>query len=288
MVGTKNGKAVFSETVKAKTKQGEAVVSISDTTATVYVGGGCELILNGIPKGAKVTWKSADTKIASVDKSGVITAKKKGNTTITATYDKKEYKCEVTVNPKRNAFDALKTAVKEHCTSRSMYSYDIRQELGNNYRFEISFCNEGTNDEYVVCRYGHKSGNSYDIDFMVCFRPWLTNAIDASIGTLYSPLYELDPLLEEYSSIYSFCNKDGIDIRKLKMNDPIDFGTYKSYQTEITDTKIINSLNAISTKYFYYTLSLADNYISDWGISLKEFGFNKLTSSKLQKAVKPD
>ena len=46
---------------------------------------------------AKVKWKSANTKIATVSKKGKITAKKKGKVIITATYKGKKYTCTVTV-----------------------------------------------------------------------------------------------------------------------------------------------------------------------------------------------
>ena len=47
----------------------------------------------------KVKWKSSDKKIASVSKSGTVTAKEIGKATITAVYKKKKYKCIVTVDP---------------------------------------------------------------------------------------------------------------------------------------------------------------------------------------------
>ena len=52
-------------------------------------------------KTAKVKWSSRNKKIAAVNKSGKVTAKKKGSTTITATYGKKKYKCRVTVVDKK-------------------------------------------------------------------------------------------------------------------------------------------------------------------------------------------
>ncbi len=45
----------------------------------------------------KVKWKTANKKIATVSKKGKITAKKKGNVKITATYKGKKYTCTVTV-----------------------------------------------------------------------------------------------------------------------------------------------------------------------------------------------
>ena len=45
----------------------------------------------------KITWKSSNKSIAEVDKSGIVTAKKEGTATITATVLKKKYLCSVTV-----------------------------------------------------------------------------------------------------------------------------------------------------------------------------------------------
>jgi hypothetical protein len=46
---------------------------------------------------SKVTWKSSNTKIATVSKSGKVTGKKVGTCTITAKVGKKSVKCKVTV-----------------------------------------------------------------------------------------------------------------------------------------------------------------------------------------------
>ena len=54
-----------------------------------------KLSLSGITEG--VTWKSSDKSIATVSKTGKVTAKKRGMATITAKYDGEEYTCEVEV-----------------------------------------------------------------------------------------------------------------------------------------------------------------------------------------------
>lgn len=51
--------------------------------------------------GKKVSWKSSDKRVASVGKTGKIKAKKKGKAVITATVEKKTYKCKVTVSEKK-------------------------------------------------------------------------------------------------------------------------------------------------------------------------------------------
>ena len=70
-------------------------VSLNKTKTTLYVGQSTTLKLSG----AKVKkWKSNDKNIATVNKNGKVTAKKKGTTTIVATTkNSKTYKCKVTV-----------------------------------------------------------------------------------------------------------------------------------------------------------------------------------------------
>lgn len=46
---------------------------------------------------SKITWSSANKKIATVTSKGVVTGVKPGNTTITATVGKKKYKCKIQV-----------------------------------------------------------------------------------------------------------------------------------------------------------------------------------------------
>ena len=70
-------------------------VHLNKTKTTLYVGQSTTLKLSG----AKVKkWKSNDKNIATVNKNGKVTAKKKGTTTIVATTKNgKTYKCKVTV-----------------------------------------------------------------------------------------------------------------------------------------------------------------------------------------------
>lgn len=51
----------------------------------------------------KIKWKSSNKKVATVNKSGKITAKKKGRATITAKTGKKTLRCRVTVKDNRKA-----------------------------------------------------------------------------------------------------------------------------------------------------------------------------------------
>lgn len=84
--------------VAAKKKPSK--ITLSKTKATVLAGKTLQLKATLSPKGAsaKVTWKSSNTKVATVDKNGRITAKKAGRATVTAKTDNgKKAACAVTV-----------------------------------------------------------------------------------------------------------------------------------------------------------------------------------------------
>ena len=81
----------------AKTK-----VKLNKTKATLYVNGSAsekattlKVTVNG--KKVNATFKSSNTKVLTVAKSGKVTAKKNGTAKVTATYKKKKYNCTVTV-----------------------------------------------------------------------------------------------------------------------------------------------------------------------------------------------
>jgi hypothetical protein len=67
------------------TVQAAAKPVISKTTGSVLVGKKLDLDVKNQVKGATYTWKSSNTKIATVDKKGVVTGKKKGTATIAVT-----------------------------------------------------------------------------------------------------------------------------------------------------------------------------------------------------------
>ncbi len=79
------------------TKASSASLTLDKKTATVVCGKKLTLKATLKNSNSKISWKSSDTKIATVDGSGKITAKKAGQVTITATAASKSAKCTVTV-----------------------------------------------------------------------------------------------------------------------------------------------------------------------------------------------
>ena len=85
-----------------------ASVKLSKKKMTMYVYDLSKLTLNNAT--GTVKWKSSKTSVATVE-NGIVTAKKAGKATITATYKGKKYKCKVTVK-KAKAFETAASAVK--------------------------------------------------------------------------------------------------------------------------------------------------------------------------------
>lgn len=76
-------------------------IALNKKTATIYVGKSVNLKVKGTNK--KVTWTSNKKSVASVNKSGKVTGKKKGTAKITAKIGSKKLTCKVTVkNPYLN------------------------------------------------------------------------------------------------------------------------------------------------------------------------------------------
>ena len=74
---------------------------MSKAAASLNIGASTKLTLKNLPKGTAVTWKSSNTKIATVA-NGKVKAKAPGKATITATYELEgktgKTSCVVTVN----------------------------------------------------------------------------------------------------------------------------------------------------------------------------------------------
>ncbi len=80
-----------------------AQTAISQTEASLIRGQSVQLAVNGTKK--KVTWSTSDKKVASVDQTGYVVAKKAGKAVIKAKIGKKTLTCKVTV-----AAEGLNTA----------------------------------------------------------------------------------------------------------------------------------------------------------------------------------
>lgn len=91
-----------------------ASLKINKNKVTITKGSTCKLKIKGLNGKKTVTWKSGNKKVASVNKKGVVTAKKKGNATITAKVQKKKFRCKVTV---KNAH-LSKITKRDYCSTK--------------------------------------------------------------------------------------------------------------------------------------------------------------------------
>ena len=79
----------------AITAEAAAKVKLNKSKATLAADQGILLELKGYS--GTVKWSSSNKKVATVNKNGLVKAKKKGSTVITAKAGKKKYKCRITV-----------------------------------------------------------------------------------------------------------------------------------------------------------------------------------------------
>jgi len=85
-----------SETTTNKTEKEKEEIKLSKTKKTLYVGEKYTLKIKGTTKKAK-WWKSSNTKVATVNSNGKVTAKKKGTAEIKVKVGDKKLKCTIKV-----------------------------------------------------------------------------------------------------------------------------------------------------------------------------------------------
>lgn len=89
----------------------EAAIKLNKTSTTIFIGNTVQLKMKGISSKKTVTWKSSNTKVATVSSTGLVSTIKSGTVTISAKVDKKTYKCSVKV--KTNQFKQSAPALKK-------------------------------------------------------------------------------------------------------------------------------------------------------------------------------
>ena len=105
---------ILSTTISAKA----ANLWLNKASVVLYAGYHTDLVLNGTKK-KKVTWTSSNPAVATVSKTGTVTAVKKGTAIITATRKKQSFTCKITVkkNPYLKAVKKAKSRVAKPFTS---------------------------------------------------------------------------------------------------------------------------------------------------------------------------
>jgi uncharacterized protein YkwD len=101
------------------TVQAAAQPRINKVKKTLLVGNTFQLKVSGTSQ--KITWKSSNTKVATVSKNGLVKAKKKGTATITAKIGEKKYQCRITVVTLQKSYES--TTIRLINKERRKYGY---------------------------------------------------------------------------------------------------------------------------------------------------------------------
>ncbi len=132
-----------------------ATVKLSKTKLTLNVGGTSTLKLSGAS--GSIKWASSDKKIATVSSKGKVKAISVGKATISATYNKKAYKCSITVKDKVTKviltalmYDSIEEYAKEYnedSTYIDVQVYDDSHIIVSMYESErLALLNEFNNN----------------------------------------------------------------------------------------------------------------------------------------------
>ena len=129
--GSSTGKAKITITVDGKKITHQVIVtnpSLKSEFKAIAPGNTVKISLSGTSKKSKITYKSKQKSIATVNKSGVVTAKSYGNTDITVTVDGVDLTFQVNVAPQR-AISACDTGYS--IMYSSTYSQPLRMSQGH-------------------------------------------------------------------------------------------------------------------------------------------------------------
>lgn len=126
-VYAKNGKSTVYATIKVNK------VSLTYTSIKMTIGARIQLKLKGTSY--PVTFKSNNTKIATITNTGTITAKSTGSTVISAKANKKTYRCTIhVINSHVHSYTSIITT-QPTCTANGVRTYTC--SCGENYLEEI-------------------------------------------------------------------------------------------------------------------------------------------------------
>ena len=152
---------------------------------------------------AKLTYKSSDKKVASVNGKGVVKAKKKGKTVITAKIGKKKLKCKITVKQKV----VKKKTVYQSQMVENFESYTAGTDWGN----------------YTLGE-GLTSGGNEPAHYL---------AKGETMKVITDPENANNKVLQVIPKFYSFCPVFTVDLEKLTGISAKKLGDYKGIRVKV-------------------------------------------------------
>lgn len=161
----------------------EAAVRLNRTNVKLREEDTITLRMKGMHK--RGVWKTSNRRVATVNRKGKVTAKKKGKAVITCTVEKKVYKCRVTVRRKKNT-EVHAHYYEEEITREPTCSEEGEKEFicecGDSYTVEIPVKPHSAEDKYtayVTTVTPSKAGHGYDLyHCSVCGQNFEQNRVD--------------------------------------------------------------------------------------------------------------
>lgn len=195
----------------------EAAPRISSSKLTMIKGQSRTLKITGLKKGQKITWKSSNSKIVTVNKAGKLFAKSAGNATITAQVNGIGFVCKVKIQKKAAPAKPAPTAapksgikLKNHILSKGKKASD------GSVKIELN-----THDE--------------------------SKKIDMDLGGLGSSSSSMQISVDEYRSITYIPKNNSFKFY-------FRFSSHDDLKSDITLTFPMNSTAASLNFYFYMNI----------------------------------
>lgn len=254
--------------------QASSKTAINKTEMIVYVG--YKGYLKVVNTDSKITWKSDDEKIATVNKWGTVIGISKGTTTITATVNNKPYKCSVTV---RNPY---------------LSSYKVNLKVGETYQLKVVKAAKGVPIKYET---GNNQIATIDENGVVTGISKGGTNIKVTIGdvVLYSYTNIRNDITAELKSvkqeIFEEKNQDGIVQRIyciITNNSSLDFTlgfkvTFYNTNNEVVSINDLGSLRSSILKNQSDMVSI--NPPTDREYSYYKIEYSEIVDSSYSKAM---
>lgn len=232
--------------------------ALNKTSISLTVGKTYQLKVNGTKR--TVTWKYANKKIATVNKSGKVTAKGTGTTTITATVGGKNYTCKVTVkatasSTQKTAFNRVKNYILNNGGTNSdgnkfitfSQSYD-----GIKYRFGIVYERKSNSLNFILTSDGDGTQAALQMIFKV------------NVSTANS---EFVFVIEGYN--YAYTASAPINIKTFTKDTTLHFTIDSATSYGISYSK----MNSLANTFLQLGFTGWNLLLDDAGTSFKTLGF---------------
>ena len=213
----------------------EAAPRISSSKLTMIKGQSRTLKITGLKKGQKITWKSSNSKIVTVNKTGKLFAKSAGNATITAQVNGIRFVCKVKIQKKAAPAKPAPTAAPAKpapTAAPAKPTPTVAPKPGIKLKNHILSKGKKASDGSVKIEL-----NTHDE----------SKKIDMDLGGLGSSSSSMQVSVDEYRSI-TYIPKNN------SFNFYFRFSSHDDLKSDITLTFPMNSTAASLNFYFYISI----------------------------------